>query len=99
MQLLRTLTLASAGVLVAALVAGLVVVLVFLVSTTRNLERVRLSLAAVADAAAGLSRGVERLHGAWSVCATALAEARASLGRADDRLAELTEPADVGGGR
>ncbi|MDP8978392.1 MAG: hypothetical protein M3N17_07430 [Actinomycetota bacterium] len=79
--------------------AGLVVVVVFLVGTSRDLERVRLSLATVADAAAGLSRGVERLQGAWSASATEMAGATASLSRADDRLSGLTEPAVVDGGR
>ncbi len=99
LPLLSTLTLLSAGILVVALVAGLTVALVFLISVSRNLGRVRNALTTVVEEAGRLSRGVEHLHGAASACAAELAEARAKLGRAHDRLAELTERGALSGGR
>lgn len=91
MRLLRTLTIGYAVVLVLALASSLTAIWVYLRRIASGLGDVRSALASVSADTAPLGQHIEPLHGKTAESAEALAAARASLERADERLGMLTE--------
>lgn len=91
MRLLRTLTLGYAAVLVLTLASSLTAIWVYLRRIAGGLGEVRSALASVSDDTELLGQHLQPLHDRAVDSAEALAAARASLERADERLGMLTE--------
>ena len=95
MKLLRTLTLGYAVVLVLALGASLIAIWVYLRRIGDVLGEVRAALVAVRDATGPLGELLQPLQDVVAGSAAALADAQASLARANDRLSALVEGASA----
>lgn len=96
MELLRTLTLVYAGVLVAALAASLITILVYLWRIGSVLGDTREALRVVVDRTRPLPVHLEPLRALRSADAAALEEAADALHRADACLADALAPTRAG---
>lgn len=91
MELLRTLTIIYAAVLVVALAVSLTAILVWLVRISRALGEVESALAAVAENTQPLEQFFAPLRDAPEGPEDDLKHARATIARADERLHVLAE--------
>lgn len=98
MELLRTLTLIHAGVLVLALAASLTAIWIELRRIAAALGGTRAALAMVEERTRPLDEGIRPFARDLERASRSLQDARARLAWADDRLNELPEPAGAGAG-
>ena len=91
MGLLRSLTLIYTGVLVSAVAASLGGIWFYLRRIANTLGEVREALAPAPDLTAPLDEHLQRLHDATAGVAEDLAATRASIERADARLATVVQ--------
>ena len=98
MQLLTILTLIYVAILVIALAASLIAILVYLRRIAGTLGEVGSALEQVRKETAPLEAYMEQVRDATGDSADQLSQAEKKLKSADERLAELVEPASVAEG-